>query len=202
MKSTSKPSPFNASAMEAIATMFALEVPRVALMVLSPTASVEGAVREMRALGVNAHGLHIADRERGGAYLLNSGTGSDDNPTLLVATLATVRGLDLPDLAHVFVLGTGALDVLDHDAYTHAAGRVGRFGKGGQVVTVVNQRYLVKRGKKSVVVDEPMRLKGIYQRLDVTPVNVEHFGVWATSARVPGDETTAQAGVEADEADR
>lgn len=157
--------------------MFALEVPRVALMVLHPTAPVERAVQEMRALGVNAHGLDIVVRERGGSYLLRKGSAPEDAPTLLVATLATIRGLDLPDLTHVFILAsyTGADDALDHDSYTHAAGRVGRFGKSGKVIAVLNKLYHISRGKKSRWVDEPEKLKNIYKRLGVTPVKVEHF---------------------------
>ena len=157
--------------MEAIATVFALEVPKVALLVLHPSASVERAVEDMRRLNINAHGLDVVQRERGGSYLLRKGTAPEDDPTLLVATLATVRGLDMPDLTHVFILG--ASDALDHDSYTHAAGRVGRFGKNGKVITVVERYHTLKNNK---VVDEPGRMMVLYGKLHVTPVKVEHFG--------------------------
>ncbi|EKM61225.1 uncharacterized protein PHACADRAFT_247700 [Phanerochaete carnosa HHB-10118-sp] len=167
----SKPSPFPEPAMEAIATVFALEVPRVALLVLHPSASVGHAVEDMRRLGIDAHGLDVVQRERGGSYLLRKGTAPEDDPTLLVATLASIRGLDMPDLTHVFILG--ASEALDQDSYTHAAGRVGRFGKSGKVITVVGRRHVLS-GK---VVDEPNRMTVLYKKLHVTPVRVEHFGL-------------------------
>lgn len=173
---SSKPAAtLDATSLEAIATVFALEVPRVALLVLHPSAPVARAVAEMRALGINAHGLDVLDRDRGGSHLLRKGTTPEDTPTLLVATLATIRGLDLPDLTHVFILG--ATDALDHNSYTHAAGRVGRFGRSGKVITVVESRYTAKHinGKKTTVVDAPQRMSVIYQRLHVVPVKVEHF---------------------------
>ena len=180
--------PFAPAALEAIATVFALEVPRVALLVLHPSAPVERAVHEMRALDINARGLDVLDQERGGSYLLRKkGTGPEEAPTLLVCTLAAVRGLDLPDLTHVFVMGARAMDALNHDSYAHAAGRVGRFGKSGKVIAVVDGRYSVKGGKKAVWVDEPMKLKQIYQRLKITPVQVEHFGTAGMSGATTPD---------------
>lgn len=181
------PSPFSPAALEAIATVFALEVPRVALLVLHPSAPVARAVHEMRALGVNARGLDVLDQDRGGSYLLRTGTVPADTPTLLVSTLAAVRGLDLPDLTHVFVMGARAMDALNHDSYAHAAGRVGRFGKSGKVITVVDKRYSVKHGKKAVWVDEPMKLKQVYMRLHITPVQVEHFGTAGKSEDTTSD---------------
>jgi len=89
-------------------------------------------------MGVNAHGLDLQDEKRGKAYLLNKGDAVRANPTLLVATLATTRGLDLPDLTHVFVLGVPEGRAVD--AYLHLAGRVGRFGRGGKAISVVEKR--------------------------------------------------------------
>lgn len=154
--------------------MFALEVPRVALLVLHGSAPVERAVYDLRALGVNAHGLDVLSSERGGAYLLQKGTAPASNPALLVSTLATTRGLDLPDLTHVFVLAPG--DALNSDVYLHAAGRVGRFGRGGKVITVVEAPHVVRlaNGKRKTV-DEPNRLQRIYNRIGITPVKLEHF---------------------------
>ena len=91
--------------MEAIATIFALEVPRVALLVLPATAPVQWAIRDLQRLGVNAHGLDILDRVNVRAHLLQKGQQREDNPTMLVATVAFTRGLDMPDLSHVFRLG-------------------------------------------------------------------------------------------------
>lgn len=157
---------------------FAIDVPRVALLVLPAEASVRRAVFDLRTLGVNAHGLDVLDTERGGAYLLRKGNQHEANPTLLVATLATMRGLDLPDLTHVFMLGVP--QSLTADAYLHVAGRVGRFGKSGKVITILEPRHEVVRekvkGKEKISFkDEPAWVKKIYRQVEVTPTKFEHF---------------------------
>ena len=171
--------------------MFALDVPRVARLVLHGSAPVERAVYDLRTLGVNAHGLDVLDSERGGAYLLQKGTSPAANPALLVSTLATTRGLDLPDLTHVFVLAPG--DALDNDVYLHAAGRVGRFGRGGKVITVVEAPHVVRLANgKTKSVDEPNRLQRIYKRIGITPVKLEHFESAEANDSDAGRPTEAQ----------
>ena len=92
--------------MEAVAAAFAVDVPRVALLVLPASAPLQRAVYDLRMLGVNAHGLDLLANDRGRAHLLRgAGDRVEANPTLLVSTLASTRGLDLPDLSHVFILG-------------------------------------------------------------------------------------------------
>ncbi|KAI0080287.1 P-loop containing nucleoside triphosphate hydrolase protein [Panus rudis PR-1116 ss-1] len=167
------PSPFNHYALEAIATAFALEVPRVALLVLPPNAPVKRAVYELRKLGVNAQALDVAEQERGQAYLLQGNQQTEENPTLLVCTLASVRGLDLPDLTHVFRLGL--YDDRSTSTYLHVAGRVGRFGKEGKVITVIEPRTKIKDGKKTHNKDEPSLIGRLFSQLGITPVKLEYF---------------------------
>jgi superfamily II DNA/RNA helicase len=120
--------------MEGVAAIFATAVPKMALLVLPASAPVERAVHDLRALGINAFGLDLQSTDRREAYLMktrgNLG-GSEENPTLLVATTASLRGIDLPDLSHVFIWG-----LVDANSYLHASGRVGRFGRKGRVVSV------------------------------------------------------------------
>jgi superfamily II DNA/RNA helicase len=121
--------------MEGVAAIFATAVPKMALLVLPASAPVERAVHELRALGINAFGLDLQSTDRRDAYLTRGslgGTEEDPNPTLLVATTASLRGIDLPDLSHVFIWG-----VVDANSYRHASGRVGRFGRKGRVVSVL-----------------------------------------------------------------
>jgi Helicase conserved C-terminal domain len=160
-------SPFNPNVFEAIATAFALDVPRVALLVLPSSSPVQRAVYDLREMGVNAHSLDLLVGSKGRSHLLyGPGTG-EDNPTLLVSTLATTRGLDLPELTHVFILGipdgpkvTGRTV----DAYIHVAGRVGRFGRGGKVITVVEKDE-----------DVATKMSKILKGIEVTAVQFEHF---------------------------
>jgi superfamily II DNA/RNA helicase len=133
------PSPLNPVALEAVAAAFALDVPAAALLVLPSSAPVKRAVHELRTMGVNAHGLDI----------LKHGSRTAD-PTLLVATLATTRGLDLPFLTHVFVLGIPEGPLVSGptvDGYLHVSGRVGRFGRGGKVISVVEEAEAAKMSR-------------------------------------------------------
>lgn len=52
---------------------------------------------------------------------------------LLCTTEYSVRGLDIPNIDHVFLLGP-----MSPDSYLHAAGRVGRFGKIGKAITILS----------------------------------------------------------------
>ena len=120
--------------MEGVAATFATAVPKMALLVLPASAPVERAVHDLRALGINAFGLDLQSTDRRDAYLTRGnleGT-EEENPALVVATTASLRGIDLPDLSHVFIWG-----VVDANSYVHASGRVGRFGRKGRVVSVL-----------------------------------------------------------------
>lgn len=114
---------------EAIATCFAFDVPRLALLVIPSSGAVNRAVYELRRLGVNADALNLAKNRL------------FDRATMLVGTIATTRGLDLDGLTHVFIVGIPEgpqVNGKSVDAYVHLAGRVGRFSNGvGRVITVV-----------------------------------------------------------------
>ncbi|KAI0830609.1 P-loop containing nucleoside triphosphate hydrolase protein [Trametes gibbosa] len=169
------PSPFNPNVMEAIAAAFALDVPSVGLLVLPSDASVQRAVYDLRLLGVNAHGLDVVKDANGGVHLMRQNLDvAAENPSLLVSTLASTRGLDLPELTHVFILGL--LDDGAVDSYLHVAGRVGRFGRGGRVVSVVTDRHEVLRenGKRAVR-DEPRMMGVLLRKVGITPARFEHF---------------------------
>jgi len=129
------PSAFHPVVMEGVAAIFATAVPKMALLVLQASAPVERAVHDLRVLGINAFGFDLQSTDKREAYLTignSRGTGTEENPTLLVATTASLRGIDLPELSHVFIWG-----VVDGNSYLHASGRVGRFGRKGRVVSVL-----------------------------------------------------------------
>jgi superfamily II DNA/RNA helicase len=142
---------------EGIATVFATDVPRVALLVLPASAPVQRVVYDLRILGINAFGLDLLNTDRGQAHLIEGSGGTiEDSPTLLVSTTASIRGIDLPDLSHVFIWG-----LVDANSYRHAAGRVGRFGRGGSVVTVLEER---REGS-----DEPSRYLRLLKSIETKP---------------------------------
>jgi len=92
--------------------------------------SVAQTVSELVALGVDAHPLDLRTEPRG----------------LLVGTAATTRGVDVPGLSHVFIVGLPGTSVRGRtvDTYLHLAGRTGRFGSAGRVISVVNQADAAK----------------------------------------------------------
>ncbi|OZJ07001.1 hypothetical protein BZG36_00038 [Bifiguratus adelaidae] len=61
---------------------------------------------------------------------------STSHPQLLLATEFTSRGVDLPDISHVFILGIPKSIA----SYLHMAGRTGRFGRQGTVITLVREQ--------------------------------------------------------------
>jgi ATP-dependent RNA helicase DeaD len=57
----------------------------------------------------------------------------------LVATDVAARGIDIEDLSHVFIYSTPS----SPEVYIHRAGRTGRIGKSGEVVSLVSASDLV-----------------------------------------------------------
>lgn len=160
--------------LEAVAATFALDVPHAALLVLPATAAVRKIIFELRQLGVDAQPLDLVENEASrGHVILRVDEVSDANPVLIVATLATVRGIDLPNLSHVFMLGVP--EGRSGDAYLHVAGRVGRFGKQGKVVTILEERKEERIGNKVVVTDGPRKMAVLLSRIGVQPSRLEQF---------------------------
>jgi superfamily II DNA/RNA helicase len=108
------------------------------LSLLPSSAPVQRAVHKLRDLGVNAYSLDLLVADKSRAHLLQGSSEASDDPIMLVSTTATTRRLDLPELTRVFMLGLPK--DCRADTYLHIAGRVGRFGRPGKVITVVDKR--------------------------------------------------------------
>ncbi|PFH54772.1 hypothetical protein AMATHDRAFT_306 [Amanita thiersii Skay4041] len=180
-KYANAPSPFNPNVLETVAMAFALDVPCIALLVIPASAPVQRAVHELREMGVNAHGLDLLSDEKGKRHLLNSrSSGVEENPTLLVSTLASTRGIDLPELTHVFILGIPEgprVSGRGVDAYLHIAGRVGRFGRKGKVISIVENKGSAEGTEEDGVagVTEGDKMLRILRTIEVKAVRFEHF---------------------------
>ncbi|KAG9041109.1 hypothetical protein FS837_012726 [Tulasnella sp. UAMH 9824] len=178
---------------QALAVQFALDVPSLALLVVPPTSSVRQIVEDFRELGVEAEAVELAETAKGRTDLVASAspippapsttspapaestndaeqTSSSETPRLLISNLANTRGLDFPSLTHVFVLGTDVVKAPSD--YTHIAGRVGRFGKGGHVITFVEDGSASEEAAGASGADEG-RMKRLYRKLDINPTLVE-----------------------------
>ena len=175
------PPPWSPGSIEAISICFAMDVPRAALLVAPATHPIRRLVKELNGYGVDARPLDMLSSAAGRNHILNdkstATTADGEGPILLVSTLANIRGLDLPDLSHVFVMGVPEGRV---DSYTHVAGRTGRFGKTGKVITVVERvEEEVDNGKggkeKRLIKDEEKKMKGILREMRIVPRRVEYF---------------------------
>ncbi|KAG8912263.1 hypothetical protein FRC01_005195 [Tulasnella sp. 417] len=178
---------------QALAVQFALDVPSLALLVVPSTSSVRQIVEEFRELGVEAEAVELAETARGRTDLVASAsqtslasptapptpaeptdaeeqTLSTETPRLLISNLSNTRGLDFPSLTHVFVLGTDVIKTPSD--YTHIAGRVGRFSKGGHVITFVEDGSTAGDILGTSGADEG-RMKRLYRKLDVEPTMVK-----------------------------
>jgi superfamily II DNA/RNA helicase len=166
---------FSPGMLEAVASAFALDVPNIALLVVPATTSVGRVIFELNQLGVNAHGLDLVDNEAGRAHLLSKNKDiPDENPTLLVSTLATTRGIDFPALTHVFLLGLP--EGRAGDVYQHVAGRVGRFGRRGKVITIVEGRRENEGNNGKVCVkDDSKKMAIMLKKLGIGATKLEHF---------------------------
>ena len=175
------PPPWSPGSIEAISICFAMDVPRTALLVTPATHPIRRLIDELKRYGVDARPLDMLSSAAGRNHILNckgaETTTDGEGPILLVSTLANTRGLDLPDLSHVFVMGVPEGRV---DSYTHLAGRTGRFGKTGKIITIVEKiEEEIDDGeggrKRRVVRDEEKKIKGILREMRIIPRKVEHF---------------------------
>jgi len=169
------PIPWHIPALEAISICFALEVPQVALLVVPSSAPVQRILQVLQGLDVNARGLNLLTRSAGKSFLLrgrDSEPQVEERPSLLVSTLASTRGLDIPELSHVFILGMQAGRV---DAYLHVAGRTGRFGMPGKVISVVEGQRDRLMSDGIPVKDEEKKMSVMFKEMGIEPIKVDYF---------------------------
>lgn len=95
----------------------------------------------------------------------------DGNLRFMVATDVASRGIDIPDLSHVFLYEAPE----DPESYIHRAGRTGRAGSGGVAISLVNalekvelnriaKRFQIDLQERPLPADEEVQAV-IYQRV-------------------------------------
>jgi superfamily II DNA/RNA helicase len=70
---------------------------------------------------------------------------------VLIATDVAARGLDIPDVSHIFHLDQAT----DADSYLHRAGRAGRHGRAGTSISLVTrgEEFVIRRTGNSLGID-------------------------------------------------
>ena len=76
---------------------------------------------------------------------------------MLVATDVAARGIDIPDVSHVFNFDMPR----SGDAYLHRIGRTGRAGRKGTAISLVEAHDHLLLGKAGRYIDEPLKARVI-----------------------------------------
>jgi superfamily II DNA/RNA helicase len=119
--------------LEAVLTASELDHARTVLLFIPSTSSVAAVVKRLQTFGAPAEPLTMS-------VLTNKSSSS--SLRILVTTEAAGRGLDLPDVTHVFILGVPTTPA----AYLHMAGRTARMGRPGVAITLLldNQNSIAR----------------------------------------------------------
>ena len=122
--------------LEALTRILDLEKPSSAIVFCRTKREVDELSDTLQARGYTAAAIHGDINQSQRERLL--GAFRDGRAELLIATEVAARGLDIPDVTHVF-----NYDIPDDaDAYIHRIGRTGRMGRKGDAVTFVTPREM------------------------------------------------------------
>lgn len=116
----------------ALVRLIELENPHQAIIFCNTKDRVNYVAQVLQRFGYNADQLSSDLAQKARDRVLQSLR--DGKLRFLVATDVAARGIDIPDLSHVFQYEPPD----DHEAYIHRAGRTGRAGASGTAITLVN----------------------------------------------------------------
>ena len=123
---------------EALTRILDIEAPSSAIVFCRTKREVDELAERLQSRGYQAAAIHgdigQAQRER---LLLAF---RDGRAPLLIATEVAARGLDIPEVTHVFNYDIPG----DVDAYIHRIGRTGRMGRTGHAITFVAPQEMRK----------------------------------------------------------
>ncbi len=122
--------------LEALTRILDLESPSSAMVFCRTKREVDDLSEALQARGYTAAAIHGDINQSQRERLLQAFR--DGRAELLIATEVAARGLDIPDVTHVF-----NYDIPDDaDAYIHRIGRTGRMGRKGDAITFVTPREM------------------------------------------------------------
>ena len=140
---------------EALTRILDLESPSSAIVFCRTKREVDELSGTLEARGYTAVAVHGDINQSQRERLLRAFR--DGRAELLIATEVAARGLDIPDVTHVF-----NYDIPDDaDAYVHRVGRTGRMGRKGDAITFVTPRemrqlrFIEKQIRKKI---KPLRI--------------------------------------------
>lgn len=116
----------------ALVRLLETENPASAMIFCNTKANVHYVTEVLRGFGYNAAELSADLSQSRREAVLNAAR--DGKVQYLVATDVAARGIDIPDLSHVFLYEPPE----DQESYIHRAGRTGRAGAAGTVISLVD----------------------------------------------------------------
>ncbi|WP_042163833.1 DEAD/DEAH box helicase [Paenibacillus gorillae] len=137
--------------------------PKSALLFLNATDNIANWESKLSYEGFNVETLYgDADKQRRSATLARF---RDGRCQLLLATDVAARGLDIEGLPLVIQLDPA----VDADHYVHRAGRTGRMGKSGTVVSIITPQelFIMDKFRKQLGIELPE--KAMYRGKLMTP---------------------------------
>ena len=116
----------------ALIRLIETENPTSAIIFCNTKANVHYVTEVLRGFGYNAAELSADLSQSKREVVLDAARSGELR--FLVATDVAARGIDIPDLSHVFLYEPPE----DHESYIHRAGRTGRAGAAGTVISLVD----------------------------------------------------------------
>ncbi|MGX4587281.1 DEAD/DEAH box helicase [Paenibacillus chitinolyticus] len=140
---------FNCEARNKIDTLrriIRLYEPPKAMVFVNATADVSEVVSKLQHLGLSVEALYGEAGKQQRANVMQSFR--EGKFQLLLATDVAARGLDIEEVTHVINLDMP----LNAEYYLHRAGRTGRMGRSGTVISIVapKERFIIDKFRKSL----------------------------------------------------
>src|SRR6266567_1277572 len=119
--------------LEGLISLFEQDQPERAMIFRQTKLGVDRLVGTLKRRGLAVEAIHGDMSQKVREYVLNEFRGG--KLTYLVATDVAARGLDIPEVSHVFNYDIPE----DSEAYVHRIGRTARAGRSGSAVTFVGE---------------------------------------------------------------
>lgn len=123
------------SLLESVAVLLDIESVHHGILFVDSSVSVTTVTRQLRGFGIDA-----LDIRGYNDWKTQHENDPDQKPPLWIATEFSARGMDIPNVSHIFILGEPSSIA----SYVHMAGRTGRLGKNGfnngKVITIVEDK--------------------------------------------------------------
>ncbi|WP_127608851.1 DEAD/DEAH box helicase [Paenibacillus validus] len=157
--------------------------PKQAIVFINETDDIGEAVAKLKYAGLSVEGLYGDSFKQERARAMQAFRAGRFQ--LLLATDVAARGLDLPQVTHVFNLDPP----VDADHYVHRVGRTGRMGRKGTAVSIVTPRehFIMDKFAKSLGIDLQRKIMSHGKVFDPKPGRGAVAGEPGADSRNPAE---------------